>query len=222
MIEKIVQTELGITIIGAGRVRSKQISKAVRLAPYVLAADGGLDQALESGLIPDAVIGDLDGVSASMSGVPADRLHRVSEQTSTDFEKCLYSVSTPLVIALGVTGSRFDHSLAAMNALAKYPDLPIIVVSGKDLIFLCPLDLRLSLPIGTRLSLFPLAPVSGRQVGLEYPIRDLAFSPVGRIGTSNRTKLPDIHLRFDAPHMLVILPWRHLKVVTRALSRPRG
>jgi thiamine pyrophosphokinase len=219
MKEKIVQTVLGITIIGAGSARSKQISKSRKLAPYVLAADGGARKALKLGIPPDAIIGDLDGLGDLASRLLPDCIHQVSEQDSTDFEKCLYSIDAPFVIAHGVTGTRFDHSLAAMNALTKYTEFPVIVVSGKDLIFLCPKNLHLKLPIETRLSLFPMGNVKGAAKGLEYALDDIAFSPSGRIGTSNRTVAKDIHLSFDTPRMLVLLSWKFLPRVVKALTK---
>jgi thiamine pyrophosphokinase len=218
MKEKIVQSPLGITIIGAGRVSSKQIVKSLSLAPYVVAADGGAKVALKNSAMPDAVIGDFDGVGPWRNQIPASRFYRISEQVSTDFEKCLRSIDTPFAIAHGVTGSRFDHSLAAMNALASHRGFPVLVLSGKDLIFLCPPRLVISLPIGTRLSLFPMAEVQGRAEGLEFPIEGLTFSPLGRIGTSNQTKSKDIVLEFNNSHMLVILPWKHLNCVLNALG----
>lgn len=217
MNEKIVQTPLGITIVGAGRVRAGQISRSRQLAPFVLAADGGAHHLLKMQDLPDAVIGDLDGLGDAETAIPANRIHRVAEQDSTDFEKCLYSIEAPFVIAHGVTGSRFDHSLAALNAMAKYTKMPVIVVSGKDLIFVCPPDLNLSLPLGTRLSLFPMAQISGRSKGLKYKVDGIEFSPQGRIGTSNQTNATEIHLSFAKSNMLVILPWKHLEAVVKAL-----
>ncbi len=218
MKETIVQTPLGITIIGAGRTVAKQFAKSRALAPIVVAADGGAKVALKNGVVPDAVIGDFDGIGARHGRVPAARFHRIAEQETTDFEKCLYSVNAPFAIALGVTGTRFDHSLAAMNAIARHRGFPVLVLSGKDVIFRCPARLELNLPIGTRLSLFPLAEVQGRSGGLEYPIDGLTFSPSGRIGTSNRTCAKAVTLEFTAPHMLVILPWKHLESALRALG----
>lgn len=218
MKEKIVQTPLGITIIGAGRVRDGQLTRSRQLAPFVVAADGGLRHVRKSGFVADAVIGDLDGVRGIENQIAPERIHRIDEQDSTDFEKCLYATNAPFVIAHGVTGSRFDHSLAAMNALVKYAAMPVIVVSGKDLIFVCPASLHLSLPVGTRLSLFPMARVCGTSDGLKYPVNGIGFSPTGRIGTSNQTDAAQVRLSFAKPRMLVILPWKHLETVVGALT----
>ena len=83
--------------------------------------------------------------------------------------------------------------------------------------FAAPPRLALDLIAGEVLSLFPMARVTGRSTGLEWPIDDLDFAPDGRIGTSNRVAARRVELSFDAPGMLVILPRRRLDAAIRAL-----
>jgi thiamine pyrophosphokinase len=66
--------------------------------------------------------------------------------------------------------------------------------------------MTLRLPVGSRLSLFPMGPVQGESEGLRWPLQDLRFAPGGMIGTSNEVSAPLVRLRFDADLMLVILP----------------
>ncbi|NOX41147.1 MAG: thiamine pyrophosphokinase, partial [Alphaproteobacteria bacterium] len=146
MREKIVHSATGITIIGAGRSSVRQIARAVALAPCVVAADGGGRTALAAGLMPEAIIGDMDSLSRGDWGkFPPERLHKIAEQDSTDFEKCLYSIDAPFVLALGVTGSRLDHSLAAMNILTRQTEQPVLILTAHEVIFLCPPKLCLNL-----------------------------------------------------------------------------
>jgi thiamine pyrophosphokinase len=93
-----------------------------------------------------------------------------------------------------------------MNALVKVAAVPVVLVGGDDLCFLCPAELAIDLPAGTRVSLFPMGPVRGRSEGLLWPVDGLAFDPTGRIGTSNAATGGPVRLAFDAPRMLVILP----------------
>ncbi len=218
MKEKIVHSTTGITILGGGQVDGPQIRRALALAPYLLAADIGATHALDLGLQPDAVIGDMDSSNDLQDRLPKVPVFKISEQTSTDFEKCLYSLTAPFVLALGVTGSRLDHSMAAMNALACYPDLPVVIISAGDLVFLAPQKMVLRLPVGSRVSLFPMGDCQGESAGLEWPIKGLQFSPMGRIGTSNRTAAPVVTLRFEHRNMLVILSAGHLRAVLMALG----
>lgn len=206
-----------ITILGGGATSPDMVSRALALAPTLVAADGGADNALAAGHMPEAVIGDFDSISAeARAAIPRDRQHPVAEQDSTDFEKCLRAVEAPLLLGVGFLGPRFDHALAALNTLARYPNRPCILLSERDICFLAPAALALDLPVGSRLSLFPLGPVSGASEGLRWPIDGIAFAPGGRIGTSNEVTGP-VRLRLDRPAMAVILPERALETVVAAL-----
>lgn len=218
MIQKIVHTATGLTLIGAGPVNRDQIDLALRNAPFLIAADGGLRSALQAGHLPMAVVGDFDSVSPDdLARIPVENRYKIDDQNSTDFEKCLAGVSAPFIIALGVTGGRLDHTLAAMNAVVKTLDTPVILLDAEDICFLCPPRLVLELPVGTRLSLFPMGRVTGTSRGLQYPIDGLDFTPDGKIGTSNATDAGQVTLTFEMPCMLVLLPKLHLTAAIAAL-----
>jgi thiamine pyrophosphokinase len=174
--------------------------------------------ALAVDIVPDAVIGDLDSLDPdSLARLPADRLHRIAEQDSTDFDKALRHIDAPLVLAVGFTGARLDHELAVYNALVRLADRRAIVVGEHDICFHAPPALCLDLPLGTRVSLFPMASVTGRSTGLRWPIEGLRFAPDGRVGTSNIVSAAPVTLAMDAPGTLVILPRAMLRAAIRAL-----
>jgi thiamine pyrophosphokinase len=89
--------------------------------------------------------------------------------------------------------------------LVRHPAKRCLILSGSDVTFLAPRSLDLSLPKGSRLSLFPMGAVQGESEGLRWPLQGLHFAPDGMIGTSNEVSGP-VRLRFDADRMLVILP----------------
>jgi thiamine pyrophosphokinase len=203
----IVQSRNGVTLIGGGPLTAAALSRALALAPRLVAADGGADRALALGHMPEAVIGDFDSITPSaLARLPEAALHRIMEQETTDFDKALRHIAAPFVLAVGFSGARLDHGLAVFNALARQPEQRCIVLGGHDLCFLAPTDLRLNLRPGTRLSLFPLGPVSGESSGLRWPINGIDFAPAGMVGTSNEATSGEVRLRFSAPRMLVILP----------------
>ncbi|SPH16750.1 hypothetical protein DEA8626_00261 [Defluviimonas aquaemixtae] len=213
----IVHSKLPVTLIGAGAFSQEFVKEALRHAPCLVAADGGVNVAVAMGLVPEAVIGDLDSASeAALSAVPKDQIWPVKEQDTTDFEKCLARIKAPVILAVGFAGSRLDHLLAVFAALARYPGCNCVVIGDEDVIFLAPRVLSLDLPAGTRVSLFPLGPVTGRSEGLEWPIAGIEFAPDGRIGTSNRVTGP-VTLSFDAEKMLVLLPRDCLVAAIEAL-----
>ena len=214
----IVQQSQPVTLIGGAKVDNQGLRRALGLAPYLVAADGGADRALIEELMPEAVIGDFDSVSDSAQRcIPHDRLHPIPEQDSTDFDKCLRNIHAPLIIGVGFSGARQDHQLAAFNTLVRHPGQRCILLDQEELVFLCPPSVRLDVPVGTRVSLFPMGAVEGVSDGLKWPIAGLNFAPDGRVGTSNQST-GMLHLTLTAPKMLVILPATTLEAVASGLQ----
>lgn len=206
MTEKIVQTLEPIILFGGGEVHDSSVLRAMAVTDRIAAADGGAKHAMRNNIIPDVVIGDFDSLTdEDLTRLPADALHRITEQDSTDFDKALRSIEAPLVIALGFTGARLDHTLAAMNTLVARSDRRCVLLDDHQLAFVAPRKMELELPIGTVFSLFPMGAVHGTSEGLKWPIDGLDFSPSGRVGTSNEVSGP-VKLEFNAPNMLVLLP----------------
>lgn len=214
----IVQTTQGVTLAGGGPFSRRELQLCLARAPVPAAADGGADRLLQLGVMPEAVIGDFDSLSAAgRAKIPLSHQHPVPEQATTDFDKALRSVDAPFVLALGFAGARLDHGLAAMNTLVTRHRQRCILIGPKNLAFAAPSQLALDMVPGDVLSLFPMARVTGQSAGLEWPIQGLSFAPDGMIGTSNRAVARRVELAFDAPGMLVILPRRRLDAAIRAL-----
>lgn len=204
--------------MGGGPVGRRILSRALRRAPEVVAVDGGADAVLAAGLRPRAVVGDFDSISmAARAALDPGLLHRIEEQETTDFDKALRSVAAPFVLGVGFQGARLDHGLAVLNALVRRRDQTCLLLGPEDVVFHAPPRLTLRLVPGDRLSLFPMAPVTGQSEGLHWPIGGLDFAPGGMIGTSNRASAPEVALRLDGPGMLVILPQARLDAALRAL-----
>lgn len=217
----VISADSPVTIIGGAPLAPGDLDLALAHAPRLVAADGGGDTALAAGHLPEAVIGDMDSLSAAAKARLGGRLHEIAEQESTDFDKALRSVAAPLVIAVGVSGGRFDHDLAALNVLVRRPWQPCIMLTSEMILFVAPPRIALDLPGGSTFSLFPMGPVTGRSQGLEWPIEGLDFSPAGQSGTSNRVTGPVV-MEMDAPLMLTLLPRESLAEVVRRLAAPEA
>lgn len=205
-----------VLLLGGAPTPPERVTRHLQAATTLCAADGGADLALAAGLIPDAVIGDMDSLKAeTIAALPSGVLHRVTEQDTTDFEKALRHIQAPFILALGFTGGRLDHELAVFNALVRHRGSPVVLIGEADIIFQAPRRMSMDLPIGSRLSLFPMGQLSGRSRGLEWPIEGIDFAPDGRIGTSNRVT-GAVDLQFDGDQMLIILP---LEVLDHVIAR---
>lgn len=199
----IVQARTGVTLLGGGAVTRADVAEALTIAPDLVAADGGGDRALELGLRPRAVIGDLDSLSARAREALAPDVHHIPEQDSTDFGKCLRLVEAPFYLALGFAGRRLDHTLSALSEIARRDGQRIVMLAEEDVIFRAPPELRLDLPAGARVSIMPFGPVRGRSEGLRWPIDGLDLTPAGRIGTSNLAEGP-VTLRVEGSALVLV------------------
>ncbi|MFG6582360.1 thiamine diphosphokinase [Sulfitobacter sp. 1A12779] len=218
--EHIVREEGPVTLLGGGEVFAGDIEAALALAPTCVAADSGAAVGVAAGVELAAVIGDLDSAPPEvLAQIPAARRHRIAEQESTDFDKALTRIDAPLVLGVGFTGARLDHQLAAFNALATHPHRSCILLGAHEIVLLAPPRITLPTAAGDVVSLMPLAPVTGRSQGLEWPIDGLDFAPGGRTGTSNRALGP-VTLEIDGPDMLLILPRRLMAPLAAQLLRP--
>ncbi len=212
--------ELGnTTLLGGGAVNHAILSECLTIAPNLVAADGAADTALVLGHTPLAVIGDLDSVSDSArKTLGPDRIIETLDQMRTDFDKALDVMSAPLVLGVGFMGGRLDHELACYNALVRMPNRTCILVGEEDLCFHVPSRFDISLPPGTRFSLFPMAKLVANCSGVLWPVVDLDMAPWAQIGTSNEATGGRIELTCDHPGMLVILPRLYLAEVVMALT----
>ena len=220
MIDPIVHSDRPVTLVGAGQATAQDLQISLTMAQTCVAADGGAAQALAAGVTPAAVIGDLDSLDAdTRDRIPAEHVHLVAEQDSTDFEKALLRIAAPLVIGVGFLGGRIDHQLAVFHTLTRFPQRVCVLLGTQEVICLAPPQLRLPTEAEETVSLFPLGPVAGQSDGLQWPIAGLSFDPLSKIGTSNRATGP-VELSFDRASMLLVLPRRLTQPLIRQLLLP--
>ncbi len=203
--------ERPVTVAGGGLLDAAMVREAMVHAPAgLIAADGAADRLDHLGFEPNAIVGDIDSLSD-----PNDWRRRgatvvaLSEQDTTDFEKCLYSVAAPAFVGVGFTGKRLDHMLAVFHVLLRHNEKPVFLLGEVEAMALVPpgREVVLDVGVGATISLFPLAPVNGlRSQGLEWAIDGLQMAMGSAIGTSNRSTDPTIRLAVDRPGLLLFIP----------------
>jgi len=211
-----------VTLVGGGAIDRAALDEARAHAPFLVAADRAADRLATWGLMPEAVIGDMDSIRdlAAWKAGPARILH-LTEQDTTDFEKCLYATEAPGYLAVGFTGRRMDHSLAVCHALMRYPTKRVVLLGEVEAIAAVPAGavLSLAVEVGARISLFPMGEATGiHSRGLTWPVKGLTLAPGRQIGTSNIADEPRVELGFDRGGVLVMLARRYLPSLLDALG----
>jgi thiamine pyrophosphokinase len=187
-------------------------------ASWVVAADAGAMAALELGLRPDLVVGDLDSIAprdlerVRALDIPVEA--RPADKDESDTELALRAVldrgpeAVTILGALG--GSRIDHALANVWLLA----LP--AAAGREVVILddrCrtrllsgPGQLELPGPTGDLVTLLPFdgSAHGVTTEGLAYPLRDEALHAGPSRGLSNVRTEREAAISLRAGRLLII------------------
>lgn len=176
-----------LAIVGGGTSDSALLRDLAARNVALVGADGGANVIGAAGLMPEAILGDLDSILDRSGWEERTRVIHIPEQITTDFQKALYSTSAPVTLALGMTGKRLDHTLAALSALHEVAHRRrVILVDETDVALAVSGPFAFDAAPKERISVHPLVPiVFERTEGLYYPMNDLLLDPAGRLGTSN-------------------------------------
>ncbi len=211
-----------IVIITGASPLHPRIVETIPSSAIVLAVDGGLDAALDAGLRPSGLIGDLDSVTdaglawaeehATIARHPTDK-----SQTDTELALLFAADMQPERLTMVGGGDRLDHTVAALGALAADRLATVPVLDGwwngqhLDVIH-GPGRRTLHLQPGSTLSLLALGPrCHGVGVtGVRWPLDDHTLEPVVGLGLSNEVTDHDgmvpvtvsngVLTIFDTPH----------------------
>ena len=212
-----------IAIVGGGAVDGEMLRALAAAGVTLIGADGGADAIGAAGLVPAAIIGDLDSIQDRAGWERRTRVLHLPEQVTTDFQKALRSTQAPVTLALGMTGKRLDHTLAALSAVLQYaPERHLLLVDEIDVALAVVGPISFDAAGGERVSIHPLMPIGfERSQGLLYPMDGLQLAPGGLIGTSNaglggRVEIVPV----DPVPWLLILPKARLWDLVKACQNP--
>lgn len=177
-----------LLIVGGGAVDIELLQRLHDEGASIVAADGGAHNCALAGIMPKAIIGDMDSLGDLAPWADKAQIFPIKEQQTTDFEKSLYMTHAPVTLALGMSGKRLDHTLAALEAVAQYGhDRHIILVDTADIALGIAGSFSFGVDRGDKVSVHPLQSVRFlRSEGLKYPLDGLNLAPGVRTGTSNQ------------------------------------
>ncbi len=179
-------------------------------ADFFIAADGGGNVARSFNRLPDLVIGDLDSF-VQRTDDPFEVVFDPGQETN-DLEKALTAArnkNAGNVIVLGATGLRLDHSLKNLSVLRQFNPYfnQLIFKDEFSDIFLLPKTFTAELPVGTRISLFPLSGiVKGiRTEGLKFPLKNESLENGVRDGSSNEVAASPVKITHDEGDLICFI-----------------
>jgi thiamine pyrophosphokinase len=197
-----------LAIVGGGTTDIALLHELVAHGVALVGADGGGNAIGAAGLVPEAILGDLDSILDRAGWEQRTRVIHIPEQITTDFQKALYSTSAPVTLALGMTGKRLDHTLAALSALHEVAQhRRVILIDETDVALAVSGPFAFDAARKERISVHPLVPiVFERTEGLFYPMNELLLDPAGRLGTSNEGTGGRVEIvpKDDTPWLLIL------------------
>jgi thiamine pyrophosphokinase len=173
-----------------------QAQQLIQPDTYIIAVDGGTRHALQMGVVPHVIIGDLDSLTsealAQAEAVNVTCLRFSPHKDETDLELALQHAAEQGIrdiFLLGASGGRLDHSLANLLLLAHptFKDLNIKIVEGHQTTFLIRNTANIRGNPGDIVSILPIGgnAVGVSNEGLEWPLNDETLPTGSPRGISN-------------------------------------
>ena len=201
-------------VVGNGEFPSHPFPLSVLdQAPCVVCCDGGANALVESGRLPDWIVGDGDSLSEENRIRFQDRIHRIPDQETNDQTKVvsfLASQGIRRIAILGATGKREDHTLGNISLLGigLEEQIKISLVDEHNRIRMInqPLTIRKAEQYGKYVSLIPFSEkVSGVTLrGLKYPLTDYTMGGFNSLGISNEIVSDEASISLSSGQLIVI------------------
>ena len=146
-------------------------------APIVVCCDGGANEYIAKGHLPNIIIGDGDSLSEENRLKHASLLHHIPDQETNDQTKAvqyLLAQGKRKIAIVGATGKREDHTIGNVSLLMEYMRMGAVVRSYTDYgVFIpCKNTCTFNCRIGQQVSIFNFTAKNLQSEGLAYPIYD--------------------------------------------------
>lgn len=179
----------------------------LRNAERIICCDGGADQLIKTGLLPVAIVGDLDSISPELAERYSDRLYRCSDQETNDLTKavrwCTERNYRDLVI-LGATGKREDHTIGNVSLLVEYAaEAEVMMVTDSGILRPCLKSCTFPAVPGQQISIFSINPETViSSCGLVYPLKGRKLRNWWE-GSLNEASAEVVELQFEGGAIIV-------------------
>ena len=184
----------GVLIVANGAwPKSFKVEEVFAEYEHVLALDGAANRMVDAGIVPTAIIGDLDSVdNTTLEHCKANGslvIHTPNQEQS-DVAKGLHwaekTYPNEQIDLIGIELGRYDHNLAAYSALFECNTSARILMDGWSALRVNSIPNRIQVRKGAIVSLIPFGNVTGVSLqGCEYSLENASMS-TGTQGVSNK------------------------------------
>ena len=159
----------------------------------VVCCDGGANEYIAKGHLPNIIIGDGDSLSEENRLKHASLLHHIPDQETNDQTKAvqyLLAQGKRKIAVVGATGKREDHTIGNVSLLMEYMRMGAVVRSYTDYgVFIpCKDTCTFNCNIGQQVSIFNFTAKNLQSEGLAYPIYDFTSWWQGTLNECTDTK----------------------------------
>ncbi len=189
------QARTAVVISGGDPLTPTEIS-AVPDGAFIVAADSGVDRAIEAGVRVHVAVGDFDSITATgyvqieNEGVEIERHPASKDETDLELALTRALVAEPdRLVVLGLDGGRFDHHLASVLLLidSRLESVEVEGYVGATKVSVIRDKRTLTGRVGDIVTLLPVGgPAEGITTsGLKYPLSDATLAVGSPRGVSN-------------------------------------
>lgn len=186
----------------------------LRSASGIVCCDGAAARLIEHGIVPDAIVGDMDSLHEDFQQQYREIIHRDPDQETNDLTKAFeytLTLSPDKIYILGATGLREDHTLGNISLLVSYSEktiIPVEMYTDYGKFFSVEGDTEIALKTGDQISLFALDPQTRIiSEGLKFPLREVIFDSWWK-GTLNEASSDIVRLRINRGKAIVFQPFQ--------------
>lgn len=203
-------------VVSHGKVEDLDYTgKIMKSCDMIICADGGAEYALKCGLLPDALIGDLDSVDDCILDSIKNYNTRIvkypKEKDYTDTQLAVdYAIEQGAdeIVLLGSLGDRQDHSLANILLLVKLIKCGIksCIINEKNEIYVTDSSITLKGNKGDLVSLIPVG-CDTRGIsteGLQYRLSGATIPLGDPLGISNVFTGEEMKVTLESGLLLII------------------